>query len=1114
MSKSTAWGPASVSPNARRLAEQAASRAGVTLEEWLDRAIADHADEGPRARQEPPMFRAEGASARDLQERLRASAGTVERRATPGGQPNARALSSFELIDSARVGQGWLRPNASSATPVRKTEDTYASSVGSEPRLRGMDPGSAASAPRTGDAHEPFAETGAFAKQVSAPGAFDLESAVSQIASRRRALDARLAHDGLVSPPRNVGSLLVEDQEESRARPVEAGPGVQTSPSDPMQVGLHALSEKLEALQSEWSAGRTSDQDLESLQNQMADVRRKLSDLAPRKTVGDRIADELRAALSVYDPKGVAAELERRIEFVGTRIDALADAIVRPEVVETVRRQMQEVHDLLLAAAQRSIPIERIEGQISRLVDRVERLTANPSNGLATEPMTELLAALQRPPALASFERRLEALTGRLEHEVQAWSQARPKLQEFDTTLRQIAPALQQSLGAAPRLAASVNALNARLESASGEPLVALISDLSARFDAAELRERERAPIEPILSEIVERLDRLPGLDGGRDVGALRSIDDELKSLRATLEGGAAPAFTRLAEEVAQRLEGYFAPQTAGAAISDQFGELNRRLDAISDRLGEAGALERAARDLIEKLRDGDKRSESVKVNTEVAERLSVFRQERAEADRRTETLLQSMQDLLDRMVDRLSADDAGPPLRASMNLEDGGRSFAEQGFRSARVAGLGDIAPRPPKTSHEPAAGGYRAARSDELDDEFLLEPGAGAPQHLQVAADHAETTGSRTHPSISAHIAAARRAAQSAVAETNEAKTSTAWPRVEESVQHARRFYARHKRSLLLAAALVLAVTALARLMDAQAPLPQKSELDAPTPKAAAPSAIVGPSGMPPASVDAAPIGSIGQRPPGSDNSSGSAPPPPDLAAAIPSGATPSLREAVLAGSPAAQYDLAQRLLEGRGLSQNQAAGAYWLDRAASAGFAPAEFRLGALYQKGVGVPRDPAAAKRWYTAAARAGNARAAHNLGVMDAEPTGEKADYADAAKWFRKAAEMGVRDSQFNLAVLYARGLGVEQDLGQSWIWFSLAAAQGDSEAARKRDEVAAKMGPDALTAATDQLAKFKTIEPDPAANDISATPRSAADKIPASPAAPTPSSSRIDGSGS
>src|SRR5208283_4087211 len=127
--------------------------------------------------------------------------------------------------------------------------------------------------------------------------------------------------------------------------------------------------------------------------------------------------------------------------------------------------------------------------------------------------------------------------------------------------------------------------------------------------------------------------------------------------------------------------------------------------------------------------------------------------------------------------------------------------------------------------------------------------------------------------------------------------------------------------------------------------------------------------------------------------------------------------------------------------------------------------------------------AAAKRWYTAAARSGNARAAHNLGVMDAEPVGEKADYVEAAKWFRRAAEMGVRDSQYNLAVLYARGLGVAQDLRQSWMWFSLAAAQGDADAAKKRDEVAAKMDPDALAAAADALSKFKAMEPDPAAND-------------------------------
>ena len=51
----------------------------------------------------------------------------------------------------------------------------------------------------------------------------------------------------------------------------------------------------------------------------------------------------------------------------------------------------------------------------------------------------------------------------------------------------------------------------------------------------------------------------------------------------------------------------------------------------------------------------------------------------------------------------------------------------------------------------------------------------------------------------------------------------------------------------------------------------------------------------------------------------------------------------------------------------------------------------------------------------------------------------------------------MRDSQYNLAVLYARGMGVTQDLAQSYAWFSAAAAQGDEDAAKKRDDVGAKL---------------------------------------------------------
>ncbi len=208
----------------------------------------------------------------------------------------------------------------------------------------------------------------------------------------------------------------------------------------------------------------------------------------------------------------------------------------------------------------------------------------------------------------------------------------------------------------------------------------------------------------------------------------------------------------------------------------------------------------------------------------------------------------------------------------------------------------------------------------------------------------------------------------------------------------------------------------------------------------------------------------------------------------AAIPPGIPASLRDATAASQPNAQYELAMRLFEGRGLPKDQPAAARWFERAASLGLAPAQYRLGSMYEKGIGVTRDPGFAKRWYLKAAQAGNARAAHNLAVMSADPSGGEPNYPEAAKWFRKAAELGVRDSQYNLAILYARGLGVEKDLGQSWLWFSLAAQKGDADAAAKRDEIAGEMDPASLAAAAEALAKFKPVQPDPAANDVPTPP--------------------------
>jgi localization factor PodJL len=140
-------------------------------------------------------------------------------------------------------------------------------------------------------------------------------------------------------------------------------------------------------------------------------------------------------------------------------------------------------------------------------------------------------------------------------------------------------------------------------------------------------------------------------------------------------------------------------------------------------------------------------------------------------------------------------------------------------------------------------------------------------------------------------------------------------------------------------------------------------------------------------------------------------------------------------------------------------------WFERAGSHGVVPALFRLGSLYEKGQGVRKDSEMARRLYAEAAEKGHAKAMHNLAVLYAEGIDGKPDFKTASIWFRKAGDHAVADSQYNLGILYARGIGVEQNLAESYKWFTLAAKQGDPDAAKKRDEVAARLDPQSLTAA-------------------------------------------------
>jgi TPR repeat protein len=245
-----------------------------------------------------------------------------------------------------------------------------------------------------------------------------------------------------------------------------------------------------------------------------------------------------------------------------------------------------------------------------------------------------------------------------------------------------------------------------------------------------------------------------------------------------------------------------------------------------------------------------------------------------------------------------------------------------------------------------------------------------------------------------------------------------------------------------------------------EAEQALLQMPPLPTP-PQAAVVGAGAGPSAVMPETTGALPPTDVAR----------SAPPGPGRSVAIVEDklpatiGNPALRAAALAGDPAAAYEVASRIAEGRGVAQSHVQEAHWLERAANQGLAPAQFRLAGLYEKGIGVGKDLTRARDLYLAAAQKGNANAMHNLAVLYAQGINGAPDYAAAAGWFRKAADHGIKDSQYNLAILFGRGIGVTQNYAESYKWFLLAADQGDGDAAIKRDEVAAYLDPQTREAA-------------------------------------------------
>ena len=1175
MNKAMAWTIAGVGRRTQDAAEEAARRAGMRLDDWLDEAIADQAAIAQRA---PPQDN-EGED-----ERLGAAAGRLERIARRiGGAREPQAPGIPDSFDSA-IERFEARLSRAEAQTARAFE-SVAQIIERSNTARDADRQALIDAVRRLEAINTRwsgpTQTGEWAAPKPPR---DLKAAVSQIAMRRQELGVGVAAPA-PGPDAGARAETPPAATEFDSPPAIAESALASTLPESLRDDIRALALTLDDLRREQSDPPGSAVDLGAMRAEIAAMSQSLADLAPRNAVvalegaiGDlmqrvemvrqdgagesllapleAMAAELRAALKTHDPQTVAAGLEREIRVIAGKIDSLTAMAIKPETFERIRRQTEEVRNLLASAALRTAPLERMERRIGELADRVEELGASPAPHFESAEITAFLAEARRqierstpPEALASIERRLGEIAARLDEEI-----ARPSApaaidpRPFDDLARRIDDVRQSLEARAPAAVDTgpieklIRDLDAKLEAAGptdadARALRSMAAEISVKLDRLADSDAGVRWLEPVLSEFGGKLDRLADAEIGArwlepvlsDLGArldavaspvdLNPIETLLHTLEAKLEASGPPLVdreiaVRVADEVARRLQDFNPGHDDSEALARQIATIYDRIDALAAKAVQADDPEPVVRELLERLHKAEAAPSSHASETLAAfhaalgAHLSELRAEQASADRRTQSRLTELQGVLETLVARLASieselagdidDELRPPAGATNPRPAAGSA----------LPGVDALGPEVTQRAAQAKAAGAADDQSSQPQsgEDFLIEPGAGAPQRAREARELALMIGPKTNPAVSAHIAAARRAAQAALAESDGAAASGRGskasgpeqaPLAARGVQNARAFYASHKRTVLLGVALAIAATVAVRAVGVRAPFLQRSELDGQAVKAAKveasplkPPALAGAMKPINPAVDRAPTASIPQPPTKPDAAvlPQGAPSPAELLAAIPPGISSGLRDAVAAAAPAAQYELALRLFEGRGLPKDQPAAARWFERAASLGLAPAQYRLGSMLEKGIGVPPDRAAAKGWYLKAAEAGNARAAHNLAVMDAEPAGDEPDYVEAAKWFRKAGEFGVRDSQYNLAILYARGLGVEQDLRQSWMWFSLAAQQGDADAAKKRDEVAAKMDPVSLAAAAEALARFKSLKLDPAANEVTAPP--------------------------
>jgi localization factor PodJL len=1048
------WNLRGLRPEAREAVRTAARRSGVSVGEWLNDVIEpddedddeptlfsdyDDEDDDERPRrsrsrrdEREPRRRSDEREARyrgdDREPRHRDR--DEERRPQKDNEferESARTRGALNQVHSRldKLSQQLERLARSEAAARQLAPQCRAASLGeghndANGRLTG-----APAQPR-----RPAASAPARNRSATNADSVSIDDAVAEIAARQRALDGNPTPQ---PPAREATAEIAARQRALEAEPMPQ-PAVREVPAEPV-IDIDGLERQLRQITARIeSLGPSSDLEssVAAIRGDLTDIARLITEALPRRAVESleievkALAQRIEHSRQCGVDMGAIAGLERGLSDVREALQNLKPAESLVGFDEAVRALSQKVD--MIVAKDDPAALQQLETAIGALRGIVSHVASNETLTKVAEDVRSLAAKVDTLASTAASGQNLSALENRIETLTHALTASTEAGTAVPHELEKLLTGLIEKLEWV-QLTHTDHAALAHLEDR--------IATLVQRFDASDARLGHLEAIERGIADLLVHIEELRGPNGA--------------ALAPRMPAAEAPTVHAIEREVA----------------------------------------------------------------------------EIKQSEQRTLDSLEAVQGTVEHVVDRLAMIESGiretapvpaPEPPAAATAEPKLPAFADEPA-PAPAPEAAPIVPMEPASLRTAA----RKPIDPSLPPDHPLEPGSGRSRPTASAADRiaaSEAAVSSTKPPVIADpgqkpnfIAAARRAAQAAAAGSNAEATGKGSAAKNPS---------QRTRPLIIAGAAALIVIGCiqiaSRLFEAgpqvppaAAPTEESQPQKATEPEKAPPpvTALPEPQPQPPAPqppaaaapaslpVPSAPPATLPVPQPNPKSGANISTKPTqqtatrdstrdavvavaaatDVTGSLPRPATPlgdklpasiggpALRAAALSGDAAAAYEIGTRFADGHGVPRSNESAALWFERAAKQGLAPAQFRLGGFYEKGIGVKKDLAAARDLYLAAAGKGNGKAMHNLAVLYAEGIDGPADYANAAHWFREAADHGVTDSQYNLGILYARGTGVTQNYAESYKWFALAAIQGDQDAAKKSEEVAAHLDQQSLAAA-------------------------------------------------